>query len=155
MNYPLSPKSSVDTSTAMYMQQVTGLSAGEDIPAGQPVRIGVGRKVYKAKMGDKFDGITPRPCKAGQPITVYGIGVRFRATEQDLDPEKLYRLAAEYGAFSDTSPTDAGACFRPVGRHDLEVIRVGATNHQAGGTGGAATQPPPTGTTPPADNGII
>lgn len=125
MEYPLSTKAGVDTSTAMYAQQVTGLRAAEDIPAGHAVRIGAGRKIYKAKAGEKFDGITPRACKVGEAITVYGIATRFRATDTELDPEKLYKLGAGYGVFADTAPSDNAALFRPVGRHDLEVIRVG------------------------------
>lgn len=125
--HTLSPSADIDASTAMYAQQVTGLRYGEDIPAGHPVRIGAGRKIFKATLGQKFDGIVPRGGIVGQPGTIYGIGTRFRATDTDLNPELLYTLTATAGEFSDTPVTNALAVFRPVGRHDLEIIRVGAT----------------------------
>lgn len=126
-NHTLSTTADIDASTAMYAQQITGLRYGEDIPAGHPVRVGAGRKIFKAKLGDKFDGIVPRSGLAGQAGTIYGGHTRFRATDTDLDPEKLYTLTANYGEFADTAVTNALAVFRPVGRHDLEIIRVGAT----------------------------
>ena len=87
----------VDARTAMYAQQNTGLVAGEDLKAGGAVRIGTGWKVYKAKAGDaRFDGIAPKDAKAGQPVTIFGIGTRFHATEAELDPTKLYYLSARW-----------------------------------------------------------
>lgn len=115
----------VDTRTAMYAQQNTGLVAAEDIGAGHAVRIGTGFKVYKAKAGDaRFDGIAPKDAKAGQPVTIFGIGTRFHATEDTLTPV-LYYLSATAGLFSDTATGSGKAVARAVSPHDLEIIRVG------------------------------
>lgn len=113
----------VDARTTMYAQQNTGLVAGEDLEAGHAVRIGTGFKIYKAKAGDaRFDGIAPKSAKAGQPVTIFGIGTRFHATEADLTPA-LYFLSATAGLFSDTGTGKPVA--RAVSKHDLEIIRVG------------------------------
>lgn len=115
----------VDARTAMYAQQNTGLVAAEDIGAGMAVRIGTGFKVFKAKAGDaRFDGIAPKNAKAGQPITIFGIGTRFHATEGTLTPA-LYFLSATAGLFSDTATGAGKPVARAVSVHDLEVIRVG------------------------------
>lgn len=117
----------VDARTAMYAQQNTGLVAGEDIGAGHAVRIGTGWKVYKAKAGDtRFDGIAPKDARAGQPITIFGIGTRFHATEGALAPlPGLYFLSATAGLFSDTATGSGRPVARAVSTHDLEITRVG------------------------------
>jgi len=117
----------VDTRTTMYAQQNTGLVAGEALLAGQPVRIGAGFKVYKAKAGDaRFDGIAPKDAAVGQPVTIFGVGTRFHATETDLAPEPgLIYLSATAGLFADAATGAGKPVARVVSKHDLEIIRVG------------------------------
>ena len=117
----------VDARTAMYAMQNTGLVCGEDIEAGHACRIGAGFKVFKAKAGDaRFDGIAPKSMKAGQPITLFGVGTRFHATEGTLAAEPgLYYLSTTPGLFSDTATGAGKPVARAVSRHDLEIIRVG------------------------------
>lgn len=122
----LSPNASVDARTSMYAQQNTGLVLAEDVEAGMALRIGEGWKVYKASgaAGSRFDGVAPKKMRAGQPITLFGVGARFHATDAELDPTKAYYPSA-------TTPggwADAGAgqpVARAVSRRNLEVIRVG------------------------------
>jgi hypothetical protein len=76
---------SIDTSTAMYADQITGLYAGEDLLACAPCYIkAADDKVYQAngtaatEPATSYAGFTPRAVKAGQPCTLFGTGTRFR-----------------------------------------------------------------------------
>ncbi len=124
--FTLSPKADIDTTAAQEADQISGLRAGEDLPACHPVTISSDFKVFKAIAGQKFDGISsPRGAFAGQPVTVFGLGVRFRAVDTVLDGSKLYGLASTAGTFDDAATTKL---FRPVSRYDLAIITLGATS---------------------------
>ena len=122
-NVTLSPKSTVDTTTAQFAQHISGKVAGADIVAGQPVEIRTDDKLYPLATGP-FVGIAPRTAKAGQALTVYGTGVRFHASDTNLAALVYYAGAA--GTISDaaTALDDQGAFIR-VGLRDLMVVRTG------------------------------
>lgn len=78
-------QASMDTSTGMFARQTTGnLYAGEalDVAAACYIKASDG-KVYMsngtaANEAAKFDGFTPRACAIGEPVTLFGVGTRFR-----------------------------------------------------------------------------
>jgi hypothetical protein len=76
---------SIDTSTAMFADQISGLYAGEDLLACAPCYIkSSDGKVYQAngtaatEPATGYGGFTPRATKSGQPCTLYGQSTRFR-----------------------------------------------------------------------------
>ena len=82
-----------------------------------------GFKVAPAVAGGKFDGISsPRKVKAGTPVTVFGLGARFKASDTPLDPTKLYGLSNIAAEFDDAATVK---CLRPVNNYDLQIIAVG------------------------------
>ena len=78
-------QASVDASTGMFARQTTGsLYAGEALSVCAPCYIKASDgKVYQsngtaANEAAKFDGITPRACAIGEPVTLLGVGTRMR-----------------------------------------------------------------------------
>lgn len=127
----LSPRANVDANSAMYaVQATTGFRVGEDIPAGSPCEIRAaegGFAIYKLAAG-VFAGIAPRAAKAGQvlaqPLTLYGVGVRFRASEQPLTAGVYY--VGTGGTIHD-APTaqDTTGAFIRVSNNDLLCVAQG------------------------------
>lgn len=124
-NISLSARASFDASTTLYAFQVSGKLAGEDVLMGQPVYIKQSDdRVYKLAAGQVFVGIAARNAKAGQPVTVYGPGTRFHASDTALTANVYYAGAG--GVISDAATTDdAQGAFIRVSPNDLMVIRAG------------------------------
>lgn len=121
--FTLSASADIDTTACQEADQVSGLRAAVDIPPCSPVKILADFTVGLAVAGGKFDGISsPRKAYAGQPVTIFGLGARFKATDSVLDGSKLYGLTATNGQFDDASTIK---CLRPVSRYDLQIIFVG------------------------------
>jgi hypothetical protein len=115
----------IDATAGQRADLIAGLRAGEDIPACYPVTISSTFQVFRAIAGGKFDGISaPAQVYQGQPVTVFGLGARYKAVDAILDGSKLYGLTANVGELSDASTTKL---FRPVSKYDLAVIFVGQT----------------------------
>jgi len=101
----------VDASTAMPGNQITGLIAGADVLAGAPCYVkAADGQVYPsdgtaANEAAKFDGLSARAGKAGQPITLYQAGVRYHYTAPSgLTPGADLYLAAG-GGLADAAAT--------------------------------------------------
>lgn len=121
---------SVDASTAAVAPQISGLVAGEALFAGAIVRISTADgKVYLAN-GTAADanaviaGVVPRAAGLGQPVTIYGIGARFRYSSGLTPGNKLF-LGTTAGR-ADTAATtgDAVGVFRVITDTDVQVIRM-------------------------------
>lgn len=88
----------MDISTAQFAPQKTGLMAGEDLAAVAPCYIkSSDGKVYMANgtaaaEAAEYAGFTPRACKSGQPVTLFGYGTRF-SYGSGLTPGDIYYLA--------------------------------------------------------------
>lgn len=124
-NITLSARASFDASTTMYAFQISGKVAGEDLATGQPVYLKASDdKVYKYATGQVFVGLAARPAKAGQPVTVYGPGARFHASDAALTANAYF--VGTGGVISDTATADdtKGAFIR-VGANDLMIIAAG------------------------------
>src|SRR6185369_17875635 len=90
---------SIDAASAMYANQVTGLYAGEDLLAGAPcyIKSSDGQAYMSngtaANEAAEIVGFTPRAAKAGEPITLFGQGARFRyAAAGTLTPGDRYYI---------------------------------------------------------------
>src|SRR5690349_2540066 len=88
---------SLDASTGQFAAQIADLIAGEDLLAAAPCYIkGSDGKVYQsngtaANEAAGIDGFTARAVKAGEAVTLFGKGSRFRYAASGLTPgAKLY-----------------------------------------------------------------
>lgn len=121
---------SMDASTGMFAGQITGLVAGEALDVAAPCYIkSSDGKVYMsngtaANEAAEFVGFTPRAAVAGEPITLFHIGARFRYGS-GLTPGDKYFLGATAGRL-DTAATTGGtvALARAVTSTDIVVIRA-------------------------------
>jgi hypothetical protein len=122
---------SMDASTGMYAPQVTGLVAGEDLLVVAPCYIKTSDgKVYQsngtaATEPAEFMGFTARATKAGQPVTLFGLGARFRyAAFSGQAGDKLF-IAATAGRLDTAATTgDAIGVVRVLNASDIVVIAV-------------------------------
>ena len=122
-------QASMDASTGMFAPQITGnLYAGEalDVAAACYIKAADG-KVYMsngtaANEAAKFDGFTPRACAIGEPVTLFGVGARFRYGSGLTVGADLF-VGATAGRL-DTAPTAGG--ISPIARvlHGGTDIRV-------------------------------
>lgn len=123
-------QASMDASTGMYARQTSGnLYAGEALDVAAPCYIKASDgKVYMsdgtaANEAAKFDGFTARACAIGEPVTLFGIGARFRYGS-GLTPGANYFVAATKGRL-DTAATTGGtvAVARAINATDVRVVR--------------------------------
>ena len=121
--FVLSPLADIDATSCQESDNLAGYRAFVDLAPCTPVRIRADFKVEIAVTGAKFDGFSsPRFVSAGQPVTIFGVNARFKATDTVLDGSKLYGLNATPGVFDDAAVIK---CFRPLSPYDLQVILVG------------------------------
>lgn len=107
--------------------QITGLKALVDLEPCTPVKIvadGSNFRVTIATGADVCDGISsPKKTLAGQPVTVFGTGMRFHASDDGSLTPGLYGLTATARQVDTASANTK--YFRAVSKYDLQVIRVG------------------------------
>lgn len=120
----------IDTSTAMFAAQISGLIAGNAIVSGAPCYVkAADGQVYPsdgvaANEAAKFDGISPRAAVAGQAITLFGIGTRLHyAAAAGLTPGQDLFIAA--GGGFDTAATTGGlrAIARAIDDTDIRITK--------------------------------
>jgi hypothetical protein len=122
---------STDASQALTCPQISGdIIAGEDLLAGAPCYIkNSDGLVYQsngtaANEAAGFDGFTPRAYKAGQAVTLLGIGARFRYGSGLTPGAKLY-IAATAGRLDTAATTgDAVGVARAINDTDIRVTRA-------------------------------
>lgn len=122
---------SVDASTAMFSQQLTGLMAGEDLDAVAPCYIKASDGlVYMcnataATEPAKCYGFTPRAVKSGQPVTLFGVGTRFRYSAAGLTPGANYFVGATAGRLDTAATTgDAVGVAFAIDTSDIMIARA-------------------------------
>lgn len=120
---------SVDASTAMYAEQITGGVAYEDIPAIAACYVGSDGLVHLSNgtandAAAKFDGISAQAAKAGQGVTLFGRGTRMRYGT-GLTPGALYYVAATAGRL-DTAATTGGlvAIAKAITTTDVRIVNI-------------------------------
>lgn len=118
-----------DTTHLQKVPQISGdIYAGEDLPAVSPCYIkAADGKAYMcngtaANEAATFFGFTARATPTGQPVTLYGLGARFRYGAAMAIGQKLF-VSATPGAL-DTAATTGGtvAIARVITATDIQVI---------------------------------
>lgn len=124
-----STNASIDTNTAMYAPQISGLIAGEDLDMASPCYIkSSDGKVYMsngtaANEAAEVIGFTPRSVKSGEPVTVFGKGARFRYGT-GLTPGDKYYIGATAGRLDSAATTgDSTGVAQAITSTDIRVIR--------------------------------
>jgi hypothetical protein len=125
-----STAASIDTSTAMNAPQISGnLYAGEALDVAAPCYIKTSDgKVYmsngtSANEAAEVVGFTPRAVKVDEPVTLFGIGARFKYGSSLTVGDVLY-LAATAGRLDTAATTgDAFGYAQVVSTTDIVVIR--------------------------------
>lgn len=125
-----SASASMDASTGMFARQTTGnLYAGEALGVAAPCYIkAADGKVYQsngtaANEAAKFDGFTPRACAIGEPVTLMGIGARFRYGTGLTIGTDLF-ISATAGTLSDVATTGGvRAIARVITSTDIRVTK--------------------------------
>jgi hypothetical protein len=119
---------SVDASTAMFAEQISGLVAGEAIAACDACYIkAADGKVYEsdgtsANAAAKVDGFSAQAAAAGQGVTLFGRGTRMRYGS-GLTIAALYYLGTTAGRL-DTATTTGGsvALAKAISATDIVIV---------------------------------
>lgn len=120
----------MDTSTGMFAPQVTGnLYAGEVLNACAPCYIKASDgKVYMSNgtalnEAAKFDGFVARKCQIGEPVTLFGVGARFRYASALVVGTDLF-VGTVAGQLSDAATTGGvRAIARVITATDIRVTK--------------------------------
>jgi hypothetical protein len=122
-------KAGMDASTGMYAPQLTGLIAGEALDVVAPCYIkSSDGLVYmsnatSANEAAEVVGFTPRAVAIGQPVTLFGIGARFRYGT-GLTPGNVLYLGATAGRLDTAATTgDAFGYAVVITATDIVIIR--------------------------------
>lgn len=121
---------SVDASTAMFAEQISGLVAGEAIDALAACHINAADgKVYMsngtaADADAKVDGFSAQAAAAGQGVTLFGRGTRMRYGT-GLTIAALYFLGTTDGRL-DTAATTGGtvALAKAISATDVRIVNI-------------------------------
>lgn len=120
----------LEMGSAMYAPQIADLVAGEDLDKLAICHIDQSDgKVYMsnataADADAEVDGITPRDVDSGEPVTLFGVGVRFRYSAGSLTPGATYYLGTADGGLDDAATTgDAVGVAKAINEYDLRLIR--------------------------------
>ena len=119
-----------DNSQAIFAPQITGnVYAGEDLDPMAPCYIKASDgKVYMtngtaANEAAKFDGFTPVAYKAGQAVTLFGVGFRGRYSAGTLTPGQNLFAGTTKGELADAATTGGTvAIARAINANDIRVI---------------------------------
>lgn len=122
---------SLDAATGMYVPTITGLLAGEDIDPAAPCYIKAADGLVYMSNGTaatepaKVDGFNARNgVKSGQPVTLYGVGARFRYGTA-LTPGARYYIGATKGRLDTAATTgDAVGVAAAINATDIRVTRA-------------------------------
>ena len=119
-----------DNSQQMFAPQVTGnLYAGEDLDPVAPCYIKASDgKVYMtngtaANEAAKLDGWTGKSYKAGQAVTLFGVGFRGRYSAGTLTPGQNLFAGTTKGELADAATTGGTvAIARAINANDIRAI---------------------------------
>jgi hypothetical protein len=121
---------SVDASTTMFAEQLSGLVAGEDIAILDACYVKSDGKVWRSNgtadnAAAKFDGIAAQAASAGQGVTLFGRGTRARYSNGGLTPAALYYVAATAGRL-DTAATTGGLVpiAKAISANDIRIVNL-------------------------------
>ena len=119
----------IDISSAQFAPQIPDLIAAEDLAIAAPCHIlAADGKVYlstatAADADAALDGFAARAAKAGEPITLFGIGARFQYGS-GLTPGATLYMGATDGRLDDAATTgDAAGVAKVINATDIRVTR--------------------------------
>lgn len=100
---------SLDTSTGQFASQIPDLVAGEALSAGMAVYIKSDGKLWKsngtaATAPSAFVGIVAADAAAGDAVTAFGVGTRFRYASGMTPGVPLY-ISTTAGSLADAATT--------------------------------------------------
>lgn len=120
----------IDTVTARLVSQLSGnLYAGEDLNACSPCVIRNDGLVYMsdgtaADANAHVDGFVPKLTLQGEPVTLYGPGLRMKFSDGNLTPGQLLYVAATAGELDDAATTgDATGVAKAYDTNDIYFLR--------------------------------
>ena len=103
---------SIDAASAMYATQLSdGLTAGVDLPACSPCFVdnnGLVQLCDGTALDAKVivDGINARKAKAGEAVTLFGVGTKFSISAAPLSTTiRILYLSATAGEWADAATT--------------------------------------------------
>jgi hypothetical protein len=119
-----------DASQALYAPQITGnMVAGENLDPVSPCYIkAADGKVYMSDgtavaEAAKVDGWTGKAYKAGQSVTLLGIGTRYRFSAGTLTPGQNLFLGAGKGTLADAATTGGTVIIaRAINSTDIRAV---------------------------------
>lgn len=126
-----SAAASIDEITAAEAPQISGdLYAGEAISACDLCYIkAADGLVYRtngtaANEAAKFDGVCPRAANVGEPVTLFGSGLRFKYSDGTLTPGQDLFPDVNPGLLADAATTGGvTALCRAINAFDVRVTR--------------------------------
>jgi hypothetical protein len=120
---------SVDASTAMFAEQISGKVAGAAIAACDACYVAADGLVYPsngtaASAAAKVDGFAAQAASIGQGVTLFGRGLRMRYGS-GLTPAALYYLGTTAGRL-DTVTTTGGsvALAKAIDTTDIRIVNI-------------------------------
>lgn len=129
----------LDTSTGMFAPQLSGLVTGEAIDVAAPCYIkSSDGKIYMAdgtaaNEAAEAVGFSPRAAASGEPLTLFGVGARFRYAAGGLTPGDYYYLGATAGRLDDAATTGGiQAIAMAVTATDIIIVSGPGSNQQFG-----------------------
>lgn len=126
-----SARAGIDTSSAMFCDQITGLIAGEALDIVSPCLIDTDGLVYMcgSTSGSPGEvgavaGFTARAVASGEPVTLFGEGARFQYGAS-LTPGAKFYVGATAGRLDDgaTAFDDVGVA-QVLTATDIRIIRA-------------------------------
>jgi hypothetical protein len=112
-------------------QVAAGLIAGEALDVCAPCYVkSADGYVYmsnatSANEAAEVVGFTPRAVAAGQPVTLFGVGTRFKYSESLLTPGDIYFVGATAGRLDDAATTgDTYGCAQALTATDILIIHT-------------------------------
>jgi hypothetical protein len=125
-----SANASVDATTGMVAPQVSQKILGEDIASPMtPLTMHADGMLYRAtaaaaNANARIFGWSTRAGKAGQPMTVYGVGVVGKYSDEGLTPGNILFLGETAGTLSSIATTgDAVGCAQAIDASNIRVTR--------------------------------
>jgi hypothetical protein len=122
-----------DLHSVRHAPQISGLHAGEDgIKTGMPCRVDSSGEVVRSNgsaddADAQVDGVAARDADQGEPVTLFGEGVRAQYNKAgNLTPGDTLFLAAADGELDDTSTTgDSTGIARAISSTDVIFNNLG------------------------------
>lgn len=125
-----STKASLEPNSAITAHRLSGdLFAGEDVEIG-PARIAADGYVYNstgaaADANAKFDGFITLSAKAGQPVSLFGLGAVIKYSDGGLTPGQDLYIAGTKGRLDSAATTgDAVGVARAIDTNNIRVTRA-------------------------------